>query len=54
MEVTGDLAGNKIAEKTTNVSKSSPKIVQKQLKLKQKLQDLIEIYLEKDIDAENY
>ena len=25
MEVTGDLAGNKIAEKTTNASKSSPK-----------------------------
>ena len=25
MEVTGDLAGNNIADKTTNVSKSSPK-----------------------------
>ena len=39
-EAGGDLIGNKIADEITKVSKTSPKIIQKQMKKK---------YLEKDI-----
>ena len=48
-EATGDLIGNKIANKMTKASKSYQRIVQGQLQMKQKILNLIEKYQKKDI-----
>ena len=45
-KATSDLIGNKIADKTTRVSRGSP---QKQQKMKQKTQELIEKLLRQQV-----
>ena len=44
VEATGDLNGNKIADKVTKISKTSDSIIQKQLKM-----SMLKKYLKKNI-----
>ena len=44
VEATGDLNGNKIADKVTKISKTSDSIIQKQLQM-----SMLKKYLKKDI-----
>ena len=48
-EATGDLIGNKTADKITKTSIGSPQNNQIQLKMKQEMQDSIEKYQNKDV-----
>ena len=50
-EATGYLIGNKIADRITKVSKTSPQKIQ--LQMKKKVLDLIEKYMEKYIYLQN-
>ena len=47
-EATGNLIGHKIADKNIKSQEVHQRIVQKQLKVKQKIQDLIQKYQKRD------
>ena len=53
-EATGELIGNKIANKLTKAQEIYHIIVQEQLQMKQKILDLMEKYLKNDIYPQIY